>query len=630
MKVLIHANAPHVHTGYGVQCGLLADALKADGHDVAISCTWGQQGGVGSWHGMKLYPSRYQQNGNDIIHNHAMHHFGGDPSDGWIIIIADVWCLTNPLLKDFNVLAWVPIDHYPAPADVLKFFHDSGAVPVAMAEYGEKQLREAGLSPYCVPLGVDTAVFKPTPRIEVEGETVTCRELFDIPEDAFVVGMVAMNKGWQRDRKGFNEAFRAFGAFWKAHPDAVLFLHSEKMGPDGIYLPELAIHSAIPEHAIVWTDEYAYTLGLPPDMMAAAYSAMDVLLAPSHGEGFCVPLIEAQACGTPVIANNFSAQPELVGAGYTVLGQPEWDPPQHASYVVPYIGDIVEKLEAVYAQPRGRVIDAVEFAAGYDFAKVYDERWRPLLAELTATVEPLPLEREPIPDEDGIAVLVPVLNRPGNVAPLLESFRKTTNGSDAALYFIADTDDEEELAAIFEAEGQVLPATRGSTFAQKINAGVAQTREPWVFVCGDDVRFREGWIDEARKLSHRYDVIGTNDTAGATKNPDVAAGRHADHFFVRRSYIERYGASLEGPGVLAPEAYRHWYTDKEIVQLAKVRAAFSPCLESVVEHLHPGYDGREDLRAEDPTYMAAIESVEDDHDLFMSRLPLIEMQRATR
>jgi glycosyltransferase involved in cell wall biosynthesis len=628
VKILIHANAPHAKTGYGVQCAMLAEHLRDAGHDVAISCTWGQQGGTGTWRGITLYPMGYEQNSNDVIHHNAVHHFGGDPKAGWIITILDVWCMVNPLLAEFNVAAWVPVDHYPAPKDVLQFFHRTGAVPITMSAFGDTQLAEAGLEPVHIPLGIDLEAFKPTKSLEIDGRDVTCRELFDLPDDAFVVGMVAMNKGWQRDRKGFNEAFRAFGAFWREHNDAVLFVHAEKLGgADGQNLVELAIHCGIPDHALVWTDQYAYRLGVSPEMMAAAYTAMDVLLAPSHGEGFCVPLIEAQACGTPVIANNFAAQPELIGAGYTVMGQPEWDPPQHASYVVPFIGDIVEKLELVYEQPRGRVVEAIEFVQEFEFSKLFRERWVPFLDKLDAPIAVLPLDRESMPVENAVAVLVPVLNRPENVAPLVESFRATTKG-DASLYFVCDEVDRAERKAIEAAGAKELLSDRGSTFAQKINSGLAQTTEPWALVAGDDVRFHPGWIAEARKLSERFDVIGTNDTTGAPKNPEVAAGRHADHFFVRRAYVEKHGACLDGPGVLAPEAYRHWYTDKEIVGLAKARGVFAPCLDSVVEHLHPGYEGKE----RDGTYLVAVDAAEEDAHTFQSRLPLIEMHRqyATR
>ena len=43
------------------------------------------------------------------------------------------------------------------------------------------------------------------------------------------------------------------------------------------------------------------------------YNAADVLVFPSLFEGFGLPLLEAMACGTPVITSNVSAMPEVVG-----------------------------------------------------------------------------------------------------------------------------------------------------------------------------------------------------------------------------------------------------------------------------------------------------------------------------
>ena len=126
-------------------------------------------------------------------------------------------------------------------------------------------------------------------------------------------------------------------------------------------------------------------------------------------------------------------------------------------------------------------------------------------------------------------------------------------------------------------------------------------------------------------------MIGTNDSdEGRIRNPEVASGKHADHFFIRRDYIEKYGSCLEGPGVVAPECYKHWWTDKEIIGLAKARGVFTPCLESRVIHHHPGYDGREDLRRADPVYMAPGESAEEDRRTYLTRAPLIDMQRVSR
>lgn len=51
-----------------------------------------------------------------------------------------------------------------------------------------------------------------------------------------------------------------------------------------------------------------------------AYRSADVLVIPSLHEGFCVPVIEAMACGVPVLASRCTALPETVGdAGLTFI-----------------------------------------------------------------------------------------------------------------------------------------------------------------------------------------------------------------------------------------------------------------------------------------------------------------------
>ena len=152
-----------------------------------------------------------------------------------------------------------------------------------------------------------------------------------------------------------------------------------------------------------------------------------------------------------------------------------------------------------------------------------------------------------------------------------------------------------------------------------------------MFLCGDDVEFTTGWIQAARAVSDRYDVIGTNDPEkGRIRNPKVAAGKHADHFFVRRSYVEEEGSTLEGPGILLFEGYYHFFGDVELIQLAKARGVFTPCLDSVVIHHHPGYDGREDLRNQDAAYMKAVEFSEMDQTAFRRRAHLIDQHRVVK
>jgi hypothetical protein len=255
----------------------------------------------------------------------------------------------------------------------------------------------------------------------------------------------------------------------------------------------------------------------------------------------------------------------LVGPGWSVEGDRWWDGASKAWYLRPYVKSIVDALEDAYeADLDGLQAECVDFAKRYDADYVYETYWRPYIAGVMDT-RPAATQA-PMTD---VAVLVPCMNRPGNVARLVESFNRSNDGT-ANLYYICDEDDADQIAAVEAADVKWLPAVRGTSFAAKINEGYARTDESWLFVTGDDVEFTPGWIEAARGLSDRYDVIGTNDSEpGRIRNPKVAAGSHADHFFVRRAYVDDEGSSLEGPGVVLAEAYYHFYTDVETIQLAK-------------------------------------------------------------
>lgn len=61
---------------------------------------------------------------------------------------------------------------------------------------------------------------------------------------------------------------------------------------------------------------------VPDDELPLWYNAAELLVFPSRYEGFGMPIIEAMACGTPVVAANNSSIPEAVGeAGH--LFEPE-------------------------------------------------------------------------------------------------------------------------------------------------------------------------------------------------------------------------------------------------------------------------------------------------------------------
>lgn len=386
MKLLWYSNAPWVATGYGAQTAQVVSRLAADGVEVAVAANYGLQGRRTNWGGVRVYPQGWDPSGwsNDVLPAHANDWFGRQP--GWVVTLCDVWVLRNPALAQFRTAAWVPVDHMPVPPAVRRFF-DMGALPVAMSQFGAAQLARSGLDPRYVPHAIDTAVFRP-------GATYggrSGRQLLGIPEDRFLVGMVANNKGRHPARKGFDVAFQAFAALRASFPDAALYVHADRNGTvHDVDLAALAERCRIPEDSVFFPEGYALRSGLPDDLMAAFYGAFDVLLAPSMGEGFGIPVIEAQACGCPVIVSEFSAQPELVGAGWTVQGQLSNDEDQQAWLFQPFVEDVAMRLvEAREARGDRLLRDrAASWAQAFDADAVYAARWRPLLDHMAQAATP--------------------------------------------------------------------------------------------------------------------------------------------------------------------------------------------------------------------------------------------------
>jgi len=60
-------------------------------------------------------------------------------------------------------------------------------------------------------------------------------------------------------------------------------------------------------------EKVRFTGYVPDELLPLWYSAADLFVFPSLYEGFGMPVVEAMACGTPVVASNSSSIPEAVG-----------------------------------------------------------------------------------------------------------------------------------------------------------------------------------------------------------------------------------------------------------------------------------------------------------------------------
>lgn len=387
MRFLWLSNSPWTPSGYGVQTKLNVPRINAAGHPTAVHAYHGHNGTPINWNGIQIYGNGYHPYGMDVMHAHAR-NFNADA----LISQMDIWPFEpDRMLRATPFIpwvAWMPVDTETLQKQVYENAKKAYMLFV-YSQDGQRQLAAAGLESEWIPCSVDTNVYKPqdvTPAVIAQlGFPADIR-------DRFVVGMVAMNKGWP-PRKCFYENIAAFAALQKKHGDCALYLHTSiGGGPEQIDLAEYISHIGLEiGKDVFFADQYGMLLGYPDEMMVALYNLMDVHLLVSRGEGFGIPLIEAQACGTPVITGDWTSMPEILFSGWKV-DRKDADPfytALGAWQFTPRVPAIAEKLEMAY-QMRGNADyrkRARKGAMAYDADRVMERNWLPALAKLQAKIE---------------------------------------------------------------------------------------------------------------------------------------------------------------------------------------------------------------------------------------------------
>ena len=72
--------------------------------------------------------------------------------------------------------------------------------------------------------------------------------------------------------------------------------------------------------------------------IVALYKGAEAVWFPSRYEGFGMPVLEAMACGTPLVTSNNSAIPEVAGGAAAALVDPD-RPDEHVEAIVALLGD---------------------------------------------------------------------------------------------------------------------------------------------------------------------------------------------------------------------------------------------------------------------------------------------------
>ncbi|MCZ7665776.1 MAG: glycosyltransferase family 4 protein [Chloroflexi bacterium] len=147
-------------------------------------------------------------------------------------------------------------------------------------------------------------------RVEDEGRITAVRQQYHLGDAPYLlsVGTVQPRKNYQM----LIQAFAPLAAQWPHHLVIA--------GGKGWLYDEM-----IAEVTRQGLDGRVHFTGFVADAdLPALYSGADLFVMPSVYEGFGIPLLEAMACGVPVLASNVSSLPEV--GGETAVLLPPHDP----------------------------------------------------------------------------------------------------------------------------------------------------------------------------------------------------------------------------------------------------------------------------------------------------------------
>ena len=181
------------------------------------------------------------------------------------------------------------IPQYAAPRRMILWAAEQAAGLITVCQALKDSLVELGIAEDRVRVlrnGVDLALFRP-------GDREAARRRFDLEQPTM------LSVGYLIPRKGHDIVIKALPNL----PEMRLLIAGD--GPDEGDLRSLADRLGV-------ADRVRFLGRVPHERLAELYTAADILVLASSREGWANVLLEAMACGTPVVASNVWGTPEVV------------------------------------------------------------------------------------------------------------------------------------------------------------------------------------------------------------------------------------------------------------------------------------------------------------------------------
>jgi glycosyltransferase involved in cell wall biosynthesis len=315
------------HTGFARVTHAIAGRLVQKGHEVHVLALNYPGDWVEGLEGLRLYKAN-SPDPADLFGARKIAAVLEKVQPDVTIVLHDPAHLVRMLLRNpadpgrvfmqaAPIIAYMPVDGYNYPPEITDILPQI-VNPVAMATHGLSVFPRAQLAYH----GIDPTHFwavadDPIPfRGTLLEDKRDCKIALGFDPDKKLVLRVDKNSG----RKDFAATIHALGPILEKDRDVQLHLHaSTDPQMPGSNIPVLLTRYDLAPGQVKFPDLDSATLGWDTAALNVLYNAADLFVTTSRGEGFGLTIAEALQCGVPVIGQNVSSIPEVIGPGGIVL-----------------------------------------------------------------------------------------------------------------------------------------------------------------------------------------------------------------------------------------------------------------------------------------------------------------------
>jgi len=291
-------------SGYKTICTPLFNGLAKLGYQIRVAGL--MYTGKEHWNNFSIIPCASIQD-SQAIANNIIHLWKPD-----VIIVAMDLPMQEAFfnyLGHFKVpyIAITPLENGPLTMSWAAPLFNMQAV-YFISELGMREAHKSGVhKAEHLQIGVDTESMRPS----LPEERNKLRKGLGISDDTFVVLTVADNQ----ERKNLWAGLQAFSLLKKEVTRPIKYiLVTRERSQYGWKLRDLAVTLDISQELVI------FERGLPQKDLWGLYAIADVYLQPSKAEGLGLPVLDAMACGVPVVATDTGAMHELLkdGRGFLI------------------------------------------------------------------------------------------------------------------------------------------------------------------------------------------------------------------------------------------------------------------------------------------------------------------------